>query len=64
MTTKTDTQYIKISVSSLVIQQHFNFEDFPFAVHFTLDQTGVLFLGHPLLQVEDDSKRGRSDSTT
>ena len=27
----------------MVIQNYFNFENFSFVVHFTLDQTGVLF---------------------
>ena len=43
MTTKDLNQYIKIEVNSLVIQNYFNFENYSFVVHFTLDQTGVLF---------------------
>ena len=32
----------------MAIQNYFNFENPSFVVHFTLDQTGVLFLGHPV----------------
>ena len=35
----------------MVIQNYFNFENSSFVLHFTLDQTGVLFLGH-LVQIE------------
>ena len=42
---------IKIEVSSLIIQNYFNFENSSFVVHFTLDQTGVLFLGHPVVEL-------------
>ena len=34
----------------MVIQKYLNFENFSCAVHFTLDQTGVLFLDHPVMR--------------
>ena len=43
MTTKNSDQYVKIEVSSLLVQIYFNFENYFPVVHFTLDQTAVLF---------------------
>ena len=43
MTTKNSDQYVKIEVSSLLVQTHFNFDNFFSVVHFTLDKKGVLF---------------------
>ena len=57
MTTKNDNQYIKIEVSSLVIQQYFNVENSSFVMHFTVDQTGVLFGGHPVERQNKVSKK-------
>ena len=45
MTAKNENQYIKISVSSLVIQTYFSFENFSSVLHFTLGQARSTFLG-------------------
>ena len=38
----------------MVIQNYLNFENSSFVVHFTLDQTGVLFLGNPVDDMEQN----------
>ena len=47
-----DNQNITIYVSSLAVQTYFIFEKPSFVVHFTLDQTGVLSLGSPGVDVK------------
>ena len=44
MTTKNSDQYVKIEMSSLLVQTYLNFENSFSVVHFTPDQTGVLFM--------------------
>ena len=43
MTIKNWNQYIKVQISSLVVQKYFFFENSFSAVHFTIDQTRALF---------------------
>ena len=47
----------------MVIQAYFNFENSSFVVQFTLDQTGVLFLGHPVLNTNssDETRKEYED---
>ena len=43
---------MEIKVRSLIIQKYFSFDIFSFIVHFTLDQTGLPFLGYLVNSME------------
>ena len=56
--------YIKIYVSSLVVQTSFIFENFSSDVHFTFDQTGVLFGSASLGDLKGSPSLGESSHVT